>query len=133
MPLAPRLIISNKEPVEAVFSTVIAGTGLEFPLYFEDETSPGSGVWNPVDFTTGGTFVSEIRYSPFDLAAIATLTVTPRGAPNIGWVDFFLEASKTLLIGNADVHWSCKWIPTSAEHAREISFGKIPVRWGATR
>jgi hypothetical protein len=131
--LGNKLLISNSGPTEVVFRAVIAGTALEFPLYLEDETSPGSGVYEPMDFT-GLTFVSEVRLYAFQDVATATLGVTPR-VSDPGWLDFFLPASVTLSIGYADVLWSCKAVPGSPneEHAREIAAGMIPVRWGATR
>lgn len=126
-----RLVINNGGPTAVVFNPVIAGTALDFPLYFEDETALGSGVYGPMDFS-GGTFVSQCRYSPTDVAPVWTLAITQ---PEPGWVNIFLSASQSLAMGNNDVYWSLKFIPASPneEYARELAAGIIPIRYGATR
>ena len=130
--LVQRLVVNNSTPIEAVFNEVAAGSSLEIGLYFEDETAPGSGIYEPMSFDDV-TFQSKVRAAPSDTAVLADLTVTPRaGEP--GWVDFFLSAVDTLAIGERNVHWACKMIPdTAPERARVIVAGMIPIRWRATR
>lgn len=127
--LSQRLVLDNG-PKMVVFDPVVAGTSLEFALYYDNEDPPDSGTFVPYDFSVG-TFVSEVRYSPRDLLALGSVTVVP-GDP--GWVKFFLPASLSLLIGNQDVHWSCKFVlAINPEYALQLASGVIPVRLGATR
>lgn len=72
----------------------IAGTVIEFTLYFEEETSPGSQEWQPMDFT-GKTLVSKAKSNRYDDNAPVHPCGATQGDP--GYVTFVIGGDVTAL------------------------------------
>lgn len=124
----PQFVAIPSGPMIAQFGPVIAGSSLEFSMYFEDQTSPG--VYAPMNFS-GLTLVSEVRLSPFDETAAATLAVTPSATP--GYLDFFLSAVVTTVHAGNTLHWGFKMVPADPAHAKVYAMGEINILHAGVR
>lgn len=118
-------------PAIAVFQPLPAGSSLEWSLFFEEESAPGSGVYVPKSFT-GLTLVSEVRLSIYDTNPIAggiaaTVSATP------GFLDFLLPATVTAGKQDKVLHWGLKLVPADPARAQILVVGEIPITFAGVR
>lgn len=132
MPSIPQFIaIPGTGPLVLVFEPIVAGSALEFSVFFEEETAPDSGVWEPMEFT-GLTLVSEMRASVYDASPIvpgvgAVISATP------GYIDFKMPASVSLANAGKTLKWGFKLVPADPEMARIRVVGDIEISYGGVR
>lgn len=117
--------IRNAGPHIGVFEPVVAGSCVEWSMYFEQETEVGSGVWEPMSFT-GITLTAEIRKSVYDTNPIANgVTATPSATP--GYIDFFIGADITAAAGECELNFGFKVHGGDPTRNKVQVIGTIPV------
>lgn len=117
--------IKNAGPHIGVFEPVVAGSCVEWSMYFEEETAPGSNVWVPMSFT-GITLTAEIRKSIYDTAAIVGgVSATPSVTP--GYIDFFIGADITAAVGECELNFGFKVHGGDPTRNKVQVIGTIPV------
>lgn len=132
MPSIPQFIaIPGSGPLILVFEPIIGGSALEFSVFFEEETAPDSGIWEPMNFT-GMTLISEMRASVFDAAPI-TPGVEATTSLTAGYIDFLMPASVSAANVGKTLSWGFKLVPADPELAHIRVIGDIIVSHGGVR
>ena len=117
----------NASPFVVIFpGPPIAGTVVEFTLFFEEETSPGSQVWQPMDFA-GKTLVARAKRNRYDdNGTVHVVTATP-GDP--GYVTFTIPGNVTALYSH--LSWQFTVEPTGQPTlARALAISDFDIMAG---
>lgn len=125
------IAIQNVGPLIAVFEPVVAGSSVEWSMYFEEETEPGTGDWHPMNFT-GVDLTAELRKSIYDTSPIAdAVQVEPSTTP--GYLNFFIGANITAAVGECELQFGFKVSPGAPTHSKVHVIGTIPVLLAGVR
>jgi hypothetical protein len=124
MPSIPTFMtIPNTGPLQCVFEPVVAGSSVDWSIFFEDETSPG--VWQPMSFA-GFTLVAELRESVYDASPISSgITAVVSATP--GEIDFLIPAAITAARPDTELQFGFKMVPGDPSQAKVFAMGVIPV------
>ena len=125
------IAIQNVGPLIAVFEPAVAGSAIEWSMFFEQETEPGTGDWHPMDFNDVD-LIAEVRKSIYDTNAIQD-GVQVEAATTPGYLNFFIGANITAAAGECELQFGFKVSPGAPTHSKVHVIGTIPVLLAGVR